>query len=39
VLLPAPPSVFGAPPKFKKIPSLPFSKLPYYPWFWEMIKQ
>jgi len=30
VLLPALPSVLGAPPKFKKFPS-PFSKLPYYP--------
>jgi len=31
VLLPAPPSVLGTPPKFKKFPSLPLNKLPYYP--------
>jgi len=32
-------SVIGTTPKFKKILNLPFSKLPNYPWFWEMIKQ
>jgi len=31
VLLPAPPSVLRTPQKFKKIVSLSFSKLPYYP--------
>jgi len=31
VLFPAPPSVLGAPPKFKKISNLSFSKLLYYP--------